>query len=108
MNQDYLNLYTDYLNVTFGYATATGLSELLDGEISHDQFTRFLGREEFTFKDWWKQVKPTIRKVERDGDDAALIFDETIQEKAWMDENGLIALGTTTRVLGVMSNKLIS
>ena len=89
MNQDDLNLYTDYLSVTFGAATATGLSELLDGEISPDQFTRFLGREEFTSKDWWKPVKPTVRKVERD--DGRLIFDETIAEKAWMDENELRA-----------------
>jgi phage/plasmid primase-like uncharacterized protein len=28
---------TSYLSVTFGYATATGLSKLLEGELSHDQ-----------------------------------------------------------------------
>ena len=31
MNTKYLDLYTDYLAVTFGYATATGLSDMLDG-----------------------------------------------------------------------------
>jgi len=31
--------------VTFEYTTATGLSNLLDGEISHDTFTRFLSSE---------------------------------------------------------------
>ena len=60
MKQDYLNLYTDYLNVTFGYATATGLSELLDKEVSHEQVTRALAGAEQTSKDLWKQVKPTI------------------------------------------------
>jgi len=30
MNKEQLDLYTDYLMVTFGYATATGLSNLLD------------------------------------------------------------------------------
>lgn len=89
MNQNYLNLYTDYLNVTFGYATATGLSRLLDGEVSHDQLTRFLANEEFTSKELWKQVKLMVRQVE--SDDGVLIFDDTIQEKPWMDENDLIA-----------------
>jgi len=30
-----MDLYTDYLISSFGQATATGLSELLGGEISH-------------------------------------------------------------------------
>jgi hypothetical protein len=36
MNQTRLDLYTDYLTVTFGYATATGLSQLLDGGVCQD------------------------------------------------------------------------
>jgi hypothetical protein len=39
MNTEYLDLYTDYLAVTFGYATATGLSDMLDGSISHDKYS---------------------------------------------------------------------
>jgi len=89
MNAKYLDLYTDYLSVTFGYATATGLSKMLDGEISHDKFTRFLADGELTSKDLWKQVKPVVREVE--SDDGVLIFDDSIQEKPWMDENDLIA-----------------
>lgn len=50
MNKEQLDLYTDYLMVTFEYATATGLSNLLDGEISHDTFTRFLSKVEYTSK----------------------------------------------------------
>lgn len=88
MNTKYLDLYTDYLAVTFGYAVATGLSDMLDGNISHDKFTRFLADGEWNSKDLWKQVKPTVREVE--SDDGVLIFDDTVQEKPWMDENDLI------------------
>jgi len=42
MNKEQLELYTDYLLSTFGYATATGLSALVNGQVSHDQITRFL------------------------------------------------------------------
>ncbi|MCK5720329.1 MAG: transposase, partial [Thiomargarita sp.] len=73
---------------TFGYATSTGLSALLDGSISHDTFTRFLSKEEYTSKELWKQVKPTIREVE--SSDGVIIFDDTIQEKAYMAENELV------------------
>ena len=51
MKHTQLDLYTDYLSVSFGYATATGLSHLLDGAISHDTVTRFLSQPEFTSKD---------------------------------------------------------
>ena len=36
-----LDLYTDYLLSTFGAATATGLSAMLEGDVSHDQITGF-------------------------------------------------------------------
>ena len=57
MNQTHLDLYTDYLTVTFGYTTTTGLSQLLDGQISHAAISRFLCEREYTSKDVWKQVK---------------------------------------------------
>lgn len=34
--------YNDYLIVTDRYATATGLSSILEGKISHDKITRYL------------------------------------------------------------------
>jgi hypothetical protein len=85
MNKAHLELYTDYLLSTFGYATATGLSEMVNGQVSHDQVTRFLSDREYTSKDLWHEVKPMVRKVERN--DAALILDDTIQEKPYTDEN---------------------
>ena len=89
MKQNTLDLYTDYLNVTFGYATATGLSQLLDGDLSHDQVTRALSQELCTSKDLWLQVKPTIRPVE--SAEGCLVFEDTLIEKLWRDENELIS-----------------
>jgi hypothetical protein len=43
--RDYIDLYTDYLISIQGKATTTGLSEMLEGEVSHDQITRFLSKE---------------------------------------------------------------
>jgi hypothetical protein len=88
MKKAELDLYTDYLLSTFGAATATGLSTMLDGEISHDQVTRLLSRTDYTSKELWQQVKPVVRSIERE--DGVLIFDDTIQEKAWTDENELM------------------
>ena len=36
-----LDLYSDYLIVQNKYATSTGLSEMLNGAISHDKVTNF-------------------------------------------------------------------
>ena len=83
-----LDLYTDYLLSTFGAATATGLSAMVEGDVSHDQITRFLSAQEYTSKDLWQQVKSTVRSLERE--DGVLIFDDTIQEKAWTDESELM------------------
>ena len=83
-----LDLYTDYLLSTFGFATATGLSAMVEGEVSHDRVTRFLSGEDFTSKHLWQQVKSVVRSVE--SSDGVLIFDDTIQEKAWTDENELM------------------
>ena len=61
---------------------------MLDGEISHDQITRELSTQKFTSKNLWQAVKPTVRQVEHE--DACLIFDDTIQEKQWTDENEIM------------------
>lgn len=88
MDKENLELYSDYLISTFGYATATGLSKMVEGEISHDQITRFLSQEEYTSKELWHEVKPTVRKIEREY--GVLIFDDTIQEKPYTDENEIM------------------
>ena len=83
-----LELYTDYLLSTSGAATATGLSAMLDGQVSHDRVTRFLAERDYTSRDLWRQVKSTVRRIE--DAEGVLIFDDTIQEKAWSDESELI------------------
>jgi DDE superfamily endonuclease len=88
MNNELLDLYTDYLISSFGAATATGLSGMVSGSISHDRVTRFLSERDFSSRDLWLQVKKTVREVEQE--DAVLIFDDTIQEKPWTDESELI------------------
>jgi hypothetical protein len=88
MNRENLDIYTDYLICTNGSTTATGLSAMLEGDISHDQVTRFLSAREYGSKELWGEVKATVRQIERD--DGCLIFDDTIQEKAWTDENEIV------------------
>ena len=88
MNKELLELYSDYLISSLGYTTATGLSGMLDGLISHDKVTRFLGSESFDAKTLWKRVKPLVRKYEQD--DGVLVVDDTIVEKPYTDESELV------------------
>src|SRR5205085_6230950 len=88
MDKSMLDLYTDYLISSFGPTTATGLSRLVDGEVSHDQVTRFLASAVKTSADLWRIVKPMLRQVESDA--GVLIFDDSIEEKPYTDENDII------------------
>ncbi|SFJ15736.1 hypothetical protein [Nitrosomonas sp. Nm34] len=76
---------------------------MLDGEVSHDHVPRFLSEWDYTSKDLWRQVKSTVRQVEREA--GCLIFDDTIQEKAWTDENEIMCwhydLGKGRAVKGI-------
>ena len=82
-------MYIDYLVTSFSYTTATGLSHLLDGDISHDQITRFLSHKQFSSADLWKNVKKEVRDIE--SEDGVLIFDDTVQAKPYSSENELIS-----------------
>ena len=88
MKNSELELYTDYLLSSSGATTATGLSAMVEGDVSHDRITRFLSRQDYTSKDLWLQVKTMVREVENA--QGVLIFDDTIEEKAWTDERDLI------------------
>ena len=66
MDKPLLDIYSDYLICSFGLTTATGLSDLLEGAISHDKITRFLSEKDFTSADLWHLVKPMVRQVEKD------------------------------------------
>ena len=43
-----LDIYSDYLIAQNQYATAVGLSDLLEGRVSHDKITRLLNSNEFS------------------------------------------------------------
>jgi len=86
--ENLLDLYTDYLLSSFGQTSATGLSNLVDGAINHDKITRFLSNSNFTSKDIWLSLKTLVR--EHQTECGCLIFDDTIIEKQYTDENDLI------------------
>lgn len=86
--KDILDIYSDYLFSSFGQTTATGLAQLLDGELSHDQITRRLAKKKYSAKEWWPIVKPLVRQIE--SDDGVLVFDDSIAEKPYSDENEII------------------
>jgi len=82
------DLYSDYLLAAFGATTATGLSELLEGEISHDQVTRYLAGTKKTATDLWRAVKGFVREVQ--SAEGVLIIDDSIEEKPYTDENDIV------------------
>ena len=87
-DKELLDLYSDYLISAFGQTTATGLSALLDGQVSHDRIQRFLASPKRTSAELWQIVKPQVRAIEHD--DGVLILDDSIAEKPFTDENDII------------------
>ena len=88
-----LDLYTDYLISSTDQTSATDLSRLFDGQLSHDQVTRWLSSVSLDSRQVWSHAKPLIRQVERalEPDDfAVLVVDDSILEKAHTDANALL------------------
>ena len=90
MSSNLLDIYSDYLICQNKYATATGLSDMLSDDVSHDKITRYLNCEDLGSKDLWRYNKPEIRKHERDMG-GILILDDSIEEKPYTDENEIVA-----------------
>ncbi len=92
MNRELLELYSDYLLSAFSHTTATGLSAMTAGAVSHDRVTRFLASEEFDAAALWRLVKPMVRQLEDESEhnSSVLIIDDTIEEKPYTDESELI------------------
>jgi len=86
--QPIADLYSDYLLASFGATTATGLSQLLEGEVSHDQVTRYLAGTKKTAADLWRTVKSFVREVQ--SEQGVLIIDDSIEEKPYTDENDIV------------------
>jgi hypothetical protein len=90
MPKDILDIYTDYLICQNQHATAIVLTNLLDFELSLDQITRFLNKNEYDSKDLWKYIKADVRKHEQKTG-GVLIVDDAIEEKPYTDENNVIS-----------------
>jgi len=82
---DMLDLYTDYLICQNHHATATGLSDMVDGEFSHDKVSRFLRFQNLDSKFLWHYVKSSIR--EKESAQGVFLLDDTIEDKPYTDEN---------------------
>jgi len=89
MNPQMLDLYTDYLLSSFGQATATGLSRLVDGAVSHDQVSRMLSGDKQGSVQLWRQVKSAVRKIQ--SEEGVVILDDSIEEKPYTDENEMVS-----------------
>ncbi len=91
MNKDLLELYSDYLISAFSYTTATGLSAMTGGAVSHDKVTRFLSKKDLDSRELWHLVKPLVREIEGEQEEeGVLIIDDTIEEKPYTDESELV------------------
>lgn len=88
MNKKLLEVYSDYLILSSSQTSATGLSQILDGQVSHDQITRLLLSEDFSSKDLWKLVKKDV--LNNESEDAVLIIDDSVEEKEWSEESDII------------------
>jgi uncharacterized protein YrzB (UPF0473 family) len=89
MDKELLEIYSDYLLSSFSYTTATGLSIMTEGEISHDKVPRFLSESQFSSKELWKIVKATIREIQTE--DGIVAIDDTIEEKPYTEENEIVS-----------------
>ena len=90
MPKDILDIYKDYLICQNQHATAIGLANLLSSELSHDQITRFLNKNEYDSKDLWKYVKADVHRHEQKIG-GVLIIDDAIEEKPYTDENEIVS-----------------
>ncbi|MFH1004701.1 MAG: transposase [Bacteroidota bacterium] len=82
------DLYRESLMVSQGAITCTGLSSMMEGTISHDQFTRLLSSGYMNEEYLWKSAKPICHEIRDKG--AVFIVDESIEAKPYTDENKLI------------------
>jgi hypothetical protein len=86
--QQMFDLYSDYLLASFGATTATGLRQVLEGEISHDQVSRHLSGKKQTGADRWRTGNPFVRQVPSAA--GGLSIADSLEEKPDTDENDLV------------------
>ncbi len=86
--RDAFEFYVDYLLCSPSTATATGLSAVLDNELTHDYISDCLSQPGLDSKAFWQAVKPLARQIE--GQDAYLSIDDVIVAKPHSTENEII------------------
>jgi hypothetical protein len=68
--------------------TATGLGQVVDGSVSHDQITRALRGQQRGGAELWQVTKRFVRRIQ--DDDGVMIVDDTISEQPYSDENDIV------------------
>jgi hypothetical protein len=89
--ENFTDLYTDYLISSTSLTTATGLSSLLKGSITHDKITRHLSKDNYDSRFLWKKVKTMVEEICSSDDLVVICFDDSIEEKRYTDESELIS-----------------
>ena len=84
-----LDLYSDFLTSSPNIVSALIMSSVLQDAYSDDSITRMLAQPELDPKDYWRLIKPTVRRIESDSD--TISVDDTLEHKPYSDENDLIA-----------------
>ena len=77
--ENFIDIYTDYLISSTGLTTATGLSQLLDGAVSHDKITLELSKGEYDSKYLWQYVKPLVKELTNSDEMITLSFDDSLE-----------------------------
>ena len=86
MDKQTLDIYSDLLFANLGLAASTRFSDALNGELSHDKFSRFLNGGNYDGKTLWKNIKADVRTLDTK-EKSVLSFDDTIVEKPYTKEN---------------------
>ena len=81
-------LYEEMLLISPGLVTATGISKVMDNEVSHDKITRLLSGGIFSEKYIWQKAKSLCHEIATEA--AVFIIDDSIQGKPYTKENDLI------------------
>lgn len=89
MSNPIFELYIDYLIVSTGQTTATGLSQLTEEIISHDAITRMLREPLSSSMHLWKRIKSFVQEIA--SDEGVLVLDDSIAEKPYTDENEIVS-----------------
>jgi hypothetical protein len=85
------NVWVDYLLSTSGHISATDLSEVLEGQYSHDQISRMLCKGEVDDKALYLRGKRFVAAKGGLKGVVTLSIDDSIQEKPYSEVNGLVA-----------------